>query len=600
MHRFFALVLALFLLHISEASAQNVPIMSTDEIERGMEGIGKSTFEGARIDTFGVEILGVMKNYEPKMDLVIARLSDLPGSPIDRAQQVIAGMSGSPVYIDGKLIGAIAYGWYFEKEPICGITPIEGMMGVLRKDLGRKPGYASSWTRPLKGKEVAVSDDIVSGKDLESLDGLALRPIASPIALSGFSSDALQEMMPALSRMGLIPMQSGSLRSSDIGDPRSLIEPGASVGVQLVSGDMEATMVGTLTYREGDKVLAFGHPAFFDGWVDLPMTAAYVHDVLPSMSRSAKLASATEPVGAIRQDRLQGVAGILGDIPDMIPVRVSVSSPSERKTYNFKVLREKEYAPFFIYRALQSALSVAERNFGDATVEAEVTLNLEGYSRLNMGNIYSSPIAFIRASLDLVNPIGEVMGNDFKTVRVDSVAFDIRLEDERIKSAYIENVYLPVTVIEPGDSTYAVVHLRSYRGEPSDFRVPILVPDDIPEGELKLFVCDAATSLDLDRQRAPGKYFPRDFDHLLDILFHRERNDEIHVKLYMEKRGLTIGGVEFPSLPPSAMSILTSPGVRGDVGPVSGSFILTESVRTGYVVQGSYSVPFIVRRGGFR
>ncbi len=597
MRRLFVLTLVLLWLQAVESSAQSVPIMPTDEIKRGMKGIGKTAFKGTEVDTFGVEVLGVLKNYDPKMDLIIAKLLAPPGSPIDRAGQVIAGMSGSPVYIEGKLVGAVAYGWFYEKEPICGITPIEGMMSVLKRDLGKKPGYAASWPRPLMEPELAVPHDTVPARGRE---GVALRPIASPVALSGFSSDALREMMPSLSRMGLIPTRSGSLRSSDVGDPGSLLKPGAPVGIQLVSGDMEATIVGTLTYREGNKILAFGHPAFFDGWVDLPMTAAYVHDIVPSVSRSVKLTSATEPVGVIRQDRLQGVAGIIGDAPDMIPVSISVSSPSGRRNYRFKVIREKEYAPFFIYYALYSAVSAAERNFGDATVEAEITLNLEGYPPLSKGNIYSGRIAFIKAMSELTGPIGEVMDNDFKTVRVDSVSFDIRLEDERIKSARIEKVYLPRTTFEPGDSTYAIIYLRSYRGEPSELRVPVPIPDDIPEGRLTLYVCDAATSLALDMQRAPGKYIPRDFDHLLDILFRGERNDEVQVKLYMDKDGLTIGGVEFPSLPPSAMLLLASPGAKGDVGPVSGSFVFTDRVRTGYVVTGSYSVPLLVRRGGLR
>jgi hypothetical protein len=611
----------------------SVPIMSPDEVERGMKGVGRTVFEGTKIEEFEVEILGVLQNWRLDTDLILGRLSGRPGGAIDRAG-LIAGMSGSPVYIDGRLIGAVAYGWIFSKEPICGITPIGKMLGVFGKGLEKRPaqgmgsgergrgGERGNWgawesssqppvgSIPLSppaslsfpdaecGSEgttrlFSQSQPLPGWREEDGGQGVSLSPIVTPLVLSGFCTEVVAEMMPELARFGMIPVQGGGAYGGEA--KPAPFEPGAAVGVQLVRGDLSATGIGTLTYRDKDRVLAFGHPMFFAGAIDLPMTGAYIYDVLPSVARSFKLGSATELLGVIRQDRMAAIAGLMGEPPDMVPVTALIGGIEEQTSYRFEVVRDRDIGPFFIYYALANAMIAAEKPFGKATVRGKMRAQIAGYPPLKVENVVSGDSAIFQTASMLSIPIAALVQNAFEQVRLEEVAFEITVE-ETIRAAGIEGVRVHRRILRPGDPLYVTVFLRAHLGETFAVRDTLHLPEDLEDGIVRLRVCDALSSETLEVKRAPGKYTPRSVEQLIETLNYEERNDHLIVELVVPEKGVTVEGAEMPSLPPSALEILRSSRQTRASIPVEGVVRIRKRIQTDFVISGRHTIELKIDR----
>ncbi|RKY70120.1 MAG: hypothetical protein DRP97_04280 [Candidatus Latescibacterota bacterium] len=603
----------------------SVPIMSSDEVKRGMKGVGRTVFTGTKIEEFEVEILGVLQNWRLDTDLILGRLSGKPGGAIDRAG-LIAGMSGSPIYIDGRLIGAVAYGWTFAKEAICGITPIEKMLGVFGKGLEKRPaqgmgsgergrgrggeremGGGANSRHPLLGflpKEQANGGEesrdpfantllARSGWKGDGVEGVSLSPIATPLVLSGFCTEVVEEMMPELARFGIIPVQGGGAREDEA--KRGPFEPGSAVGVQLVRGDLSATGIGTLTYRDGDRVLAFGHPMFFAGAIDLPMTGSTIYDVLPSVARSFKFGSATELLGVIRQDRLPAIAGLMGEPPDMVPVTARIGGAAETVSVRFEVVRDRNIGPFFIYYALANAMMAVEKPSGPATVRGKAHVRIEGYPPLELENVVSGDAAIFQTARMLSIPIATLVQNAFEEVRLEEVAFEITVE-ETIHAAGIEGVRVDRRILRPGDPLYVTVFLRAHLGERFAVRDTLLIPKDLEDGIVRLRVCDAQSSETLEVKRAPGKYIPHSVEQLIGTLNYEERNDHLIVELIAPQKGVTVEGAEMPSLPPSALEILRSSRQTRASLPVEGVVRIRKRIQTNFVISGRHTIELKIDR----
>ncbi|HEX3113548.1 MAG TPA: SpoIVB peptidase S55 domain-containing protein [Candidatus Eisenbacteria bacterium] len=289
-------------------------VFPVDSVRTGMTGYGLTVFEGTKVDTFQVTILGVLRGYRPGANLVLARAE---GHNLERTG-IIAGMSGSPVYIHGKLLGAIAYAWAFNKDPVGGITPVEEMLSLFPPpgqptpdDVDQRLGLADF------GADGAPADTPAPGTNpLE--DPTGVRAIAAPLTLSGFTPEAVSFLQPWLERRGFVVSPGGGYQPGVVCD--SLV-PGSAVGVELIRGDWSAAAIGTLTYRDGDRLLAFGHPFVAMGWVRFPLTAATIHTIFASQQISTKVGSPSTTCGTLVADRSIGVSGELGTPPAMIPVR---------------------------------------------------------------------------------------------------------------------------------------------------------------------------------------------------------------------------------------------------------------------------------------
>lgn len=444
--------------------------------------------------------------------------------------------------------------------------------------------------------EISLSPPLplsLSERKGEREQGAALRPIATPLVLSGFCARVVEEMAPELARFGLIPVQGGGTYEDEV--ESGPFEPGAALGVQLMRGDLSVTGIGTLTYRDKGRVVALGHPAFFAGTIDLPMTGAYIYDVLPSTYRSFKFGAATDLLGVIRQDRLPAVAGLVGEKPDMVPVVAQVGGSEEKVGYRFEVVRDRDIGPFFIYYALANAIMAAEKPSGQATVWGKTRVKIEGYPTLELENVYSSYSAIFQTAHMLSVPVAALVQNAFEEVRLEEVAFEITVE-ETIRAAGIEGVRVHRRILRPGDPLYVTVFLRAYLGETFTVRDTLLLPKDLEDGIVRLRVCDAPSSEALEVERAPGKYIPRSVDHLIEALAYQERNDHLIVELSVPKKGVTVEGAEMPSLPPSALEILRSSRQTRASLPVQGVVRIRKRIQTDFVISGRHTIEIKIDR----
>jgi len=369
----------------AKESGRSDKYMFTDEVKPGMKGYGLTVFSETTIEKFDVEILSVLYGLRPGTDLILARVA---GGPLEKAG-VIAGMSGSPIYIDGRIIGALAYSWAFSKEAIAGITPIEemlrifdfGLEGETTTGAGRTSNDSVAWAR---GANLGVALPEMAS------ESVVMRPIMTPIVFSGFSEEAIEMFRPRLEGWGMIPMVGGSFSDRMAGADVSL-EEGAAVGILFARGDMTVAGIGTVTINENGRILAFGHPFMLSGPVDLPMTTAYIHTILPSMIASSKVGSPLKSVGALTQDRSSGIAGIVGGAPAMAPLSLRIRSEwSDQPTiYNFEIARHRHLLPSIAGMALSSSLSQSASRGGEFTATVHYEIEIEGFPTIRNDNFIS-------------------------------------------------------------------------------------------------------------------------------------------------------------------------------------------------------------------
>ena len=579
MMRLLSVLLLGFVLGAPASRAAAVPLrpglpatLPADSVKAGMSGYGLSVFSGTSVDSFPMTILGVLKGNRPGADLILARAK---GDLLERTG-IIAGMSGSPVYIRGKLIGAVSYTWAFTKDPIAGITPIQEMLSSLQPDGGEKPESSES------------SDARFGALDLppgttSPVPGEA-RPIVTPLALSGFTPEALRYLGPWLDEHGFVSAPGGGARGGGSCDS---IVPGSAVGVELVRGDMSATAIGTATWREGNRVLAFGHPFYALGRVQLPMTAATIHTVFASQQISTKVGSATKTCGTLVADRSVGIAGELGPSPSMIPLRVSIRGPQGRdRQYNFEIARSRSLTPGLASATIVSSISEALFDVGLATTRYDLTYWLNGGKEvLKRGNAIVAPAPLGGAGDDVSQTLFLLLVNRFEPVRLDSLHADISVE-EGLDQATVTSVRVRPTMAAPGEEVQVELSILPAR-QPAETRVVTLrIPPGTPPGDLTVRACNGADTDKWDRERAPELFEPQSMDQLLGLLSQERRGDRLFVQLYRESKGVTVRGREISQAPPSVLDVLGGGAKTGENGPVKGATLVEIPVVTGRVIGG--------------
>ncbi|MFQ5957172.1 MAG: SpoIVB peptidase S55 domain-containing protein, partial [Candidatus Brocadiales bacterium] len=450
--------------------APGASILGTEELRAGMKGYGKTVFLGDKIDTFDVEVLGVLKNWEAKTDLILIKML---GDPLDKTG-IISGMSGSPVYVDGKIIGAVSYGWSFAKEAIAGVTPIKDMLNVLNltmNDVEKGPAPAiTPWESSLSIQEPSVKETLVARGQSES-HPLRLMPIRTPLVISGFDQRVLKDMSFALERYGLFPVQGGGQSSEHTGDATELV-PGSAVATVLACGDVNAAAVGTVTYREGKNILAFGHPFIQSGKTDMPMAGAYVYAVLPSRSTSLKIATPTKTVGRISQDRKTALAGSIGEFARMIPCHVSVKGAQDAE-YNFDVVDDRFLTQTLVQWATESGLLATERQTGDKTVRLSLSIYVDSMERpIKVENIFYEPHPTWFPVYYITQPISLIMNNNFKDVKIERIDLEAEVSSER-KMAQIQDIRVEKREVKPGETVCITVTIKPFSQEPVTRKIPL-------------------------------------------------------------------------------------------------------------------------------
>ncbi len=571
--------LALFLVSATLATqpmmAQEVDFFPVDELREGMVGVGRTVFHGTTIEDFDVEILGVLKNSSPRQDMILARLS---GGPLARTG-VMQGMSGSPVYIEGRLLGAVAFGFASSLEPIAGIQPISQMINVLDQPDGeQRASMAAPLAMPAEGVRSYMNRVMTASGEgnfaesyllpqswtdsgaAASLEATGLQPIRTPLFLSGVSPVAAREFSGLFEAFGFTSAQGGGTGSatSIAGVAGGPILPGASISAELVRGDISVSANGTVTHVDDDKVYAFGHPFQSTGPTDLPMTRGYVISLLPNRVSSFKLAVPLDTVGSFQQDRSTGISGRLGETASMIPVSVDLqTSRNGVERYQYEVIDDRFMTPLMMNMTLFSLILATERSLGDLTLEVSGTIKLEGGQEVAIDNAFAGELnAPVQATLATVAPISYLLSGGFDALEIQSVELSVRSTDRR-RSAHLDAVRVDRTEVRAGETVTLEASLRTLDGNAFVERYPVLIPEGLAPGRVLLVIGDGVTMTASDLQRAPSAA-PHDLGQVIRELNDLRKTDRLYVKLFSSNPGAVIDGEELPSLPPSMMALLNT------------------------------------------
>jgi hypothetical protein len=409
-------------------------------------------------------------------------------------------------------------------------------------------------------------------------------PLTIPLSVSGLGSRGLERMSPLLDPAGFLPVQAGSAGESAA--PAQPLEPGSAVGFKLIRGDIEMTATGTVTWIEGERVFALGHPLFGLGGVDLPLTGARVETLLPSLARSARIATPLGELGAVRQDRNSGILGSLGSRPRLIPVRFHLSGPGRpERAYSFEVADDPLLSPLLLYVSLNGILASRERPVGNVTVRLKEgsVIKLAGSEDVRLDNLYAGSRAVDYGTGVAAYILYLLMNNSWAQPRVDGV--NLMLEfDDLPRSAVIRRASLDRYRVRAGETLETAVALSTFRGEDRIFTARIRVPEDMPPGRLTLHLGGAFEVSRSEIREEP--VMPRDLDHLIRLINQLRRNDRIYIAATRKDPGVLLQGARLPNLPPSAATLLSRPRSRGNVASMPVRTVLEETIPTEFSVQG--------------
>ena len=548
-----------FLLSSLTFAQDNKPVdtFPLNKIQAGMHGVAYTVFQGTKPEAMDVEVLGVLKNANgPKGDIILVRLGG------EKAQYtgVVAGMSGSPVYIDGKLAGAVAFRiGEFSKEPIAGVTPISEMLEISAID-------STPTSVPVQSKSLPSLTSKTSGPGVSSVPVQSfanyLKPIETPLVFSGFSEDAVQKFAPQFASQGIVPVM-GVGSASSVKQPEPMV-PGSAVSAVLVSGDMNIAATCTVTYIDATHLLACGHPLMQFGMVDLPMTKAEVLATLPSPLNAFKIVNATETVGSFVQDRHNGIMGEFGRKAEMIPVTLTIHGGTTPKVFHYEVLNNARLSPVAISTTVYNALH-GVNEYGDETTYAmKGAISVGGFPEVKLEDMFAAsadslmPAAMMAASA-IGGSFGRIYDNPYSTPNIKGVQLDFEVTNER-RWARLESARTDVSEARPGDEITVEVLLRPYRGDAVIEHVPVRIPTSASKGStLHVLVSDGDM---LDRlRRGPSTAQRLDLASTIGVLNKQHVNNRVYVSVLDQDPEAVVADKVMPALPLSVMNVMD--GMRG-------------------------------------
>jgi len=566
-------------------------IITIDQIHAGMRGVAYTVFQGVKPEPMEVEVLGVLKNVNgPKGDLILVRLH---GTKAEYTG-VVAGMSGSPVYLDGKLAGALSFRiGEFSKEPIAGVTPISEMLEINAMDTSapiETPSTRVTASIPAKTAGPGEPGSL-------PVQGYAsyLKPIDTPLVFSGFSEESIRRFAPQFASAGIVPvMGAGSV--SDVKQPEPL-EAGSAVSAILVRGDMDIAATCTVTYLDPQRLLACGHPLLQYGMVDMPMTKAQVLATLPSPLNAFKIVNATEPVGSFIQDRHTGIMGVFGKDPQMIPVTLNIHGGPTDKQFHYEVLNNARLSPVAMMATVFNALRGMNEYGEEITYRMFGRINVNGYPGVTVQNMFSpidgSSPAALMAALSVGDRFSRIFDNPYERPNISGVQLDFDLVKER-RWARLENVHTDVTEARPGDEITVETVLRPYRGDRILRQIKVHVPTSTSKGPLRILVSDGST-LDQFRRGAPMLARKLDLASTIALLNKEHSNNRLYVSLLEADPEAMVADKVMPTLPLSVMNVME--GMRGtpEMVVLGESSVNEASTPLDYVVSGAQLLTITVK-----
>jgi len=580
-----AAVLSCLLISLSTVAQplKPVDIIPVEQIHAGMHGVAYTVFQGVKPEPMDVEVLGVLKNANgPKGDIILVRL----GGAKAEYTGVVAGMSGSPVYFDGRLAGAVAFRiGEFSKEPIAGVTPISEMLEISAIDHSAVSG-------PIEAKVGATGSSKTASPATNTVPvqnfANYLKPIETPLVFNGFAEDTVQRFASQFAASGIVPvMGTGSV--SDAKQPEPM-EPGSAVSAILVRGDMDIAATCTVTYMDADHLLACGHPLMQFGMIDIPMTKAQVLATLPSPLNAFKIVNATEPVGAFVQDRHNGILGEFDKKPDMIPVTLTIHADSGDKQIHYEILNNARLSPVAMMATVFNALHGVNEYGEEITYHMKGSIGVEKYPDVALQDMFAAvdgaqPPAMLAAT-SLGERFTRIYDNPYSTPEIRGVNLDFDIVHER-RFARLESARTDVTEARPGDEIMIEALLRPYRGEAIVEHIPIQIPTSASKGPLRILVSDGES---LDRLRHGSSLMAHKLDLASTIAFLNKEhvNNRVYVSLLEANPEAMVADKIMPSLPPSIMNVMD--GMRGNQDMVVSNESSLSETATGpldYVIAGA-------------
>jgi hypothetical protein len=580
---------------VQAQAPQTIPV---SQIRPGMRGVAYTVFQGVKPEAMDVEVLGVLHNTNgPKGNVILVRLH---GQKVEYTG-VVAGMSGSPVYIDGKLAGALAFRiGEFSKEPIAGVTPIADMLEI--STLDDSPAEETAASKPsvnvIAGKSASPgeisalpgSDD--AGKDFSNY----LKPIETPLVFNGFSEQAIHLFAGQFASAGIVPvMGAGSMSNEKQPEP---VEAGSSISAILVRGDMNIEATCTVTYVDPQRLLACGHPLLQFGSVDLPMNKAEVLATLPSPMNAFKIVNTTEPVGTFVQDRHTGILGVFNRQPEMIPVTLSIHSGAGVKQFHYEVLNNPKLTPVALMVTVFNALHGVNEFGEEITYRLAGSIGVKGFPEVTMRNMFApsenAQPAAMQAAVSLGERFGRIYDNPFNAPAIAGVKLDFDLVRER-RWARLESARTDVTEARPGDEIMLETVLAPYRGERIVQQIPVKIPTSASKGTLRILVSDGET---LDHIGHTNAAFGRTLDlaSTIALLNKEHSNNRVYVSLLEADPEARVADKVMPTLPISIMNVMD--GMRGNQEMVvSGESNVDETATAplDYVVSGAHLLTVTIK-----
>lgn len=605
----FALAIAASGQTINRPKAGPVTIMKSSELKPGMKATAWTVFEGTTPEPVPVEIIGLWKNaWGPRQDVILGKM----GGKAQRTN-VAGGMSGSPVYVDGKLIGAVALRLsVFSPDAICGITPIELMLEINDFDKS-KPGGAKAPDKPGVRAGLQVPGELLAKVVEASASGAAsgaalMTPIETPLTLAGFNEATIREFGPLMRQMGLNPAQGGAsgalLSPRPVAGWQTALQPGDPVAGVLVSGDMSMTGLGTVSYNDGRRVLAFGHPFFNLGPVEMPMAKGEVLMTLGSAYQPNKIANATEIVGALHQDRHSGIMGVLGDTAEMIPVSLKVRSFTSKdkiektKEFQFHVFVQQKWTPFLMMITLFNSISGVNDFSDEVTYRFSGNVEMDRHQRLTLATMQAPSELPVPAPMMLAgwwaDKFNRLFLNAVQMPKLKRVDATVDLLPQR-RVATIDNAWLERTEVAPGTAVTGKVFLRPFRGERIAREFRIQIPESLAKGTHRILLSDADT---LNRMQSAAGMANRyiDIPQTVSLINQERSNNKLYVSLIEARPTVFTEDKTMPSLPASVLNVLQSGQTQNHTFITSGeSATEQESIPFDFVVNGSYNLKITVK-----
>jgi len=548
------------------------------DVRAGQHMIGKTVFQGNKIEEFQVEILGVLENVGPRQSIILAKLS---GGPLAETG-VMQGMSGSPVYMDGRLVGAVALAFNFSKEPIAGIRPIEEMLAV---------GDSASPAAPR----------VASNKAASNADSFAskLIDIATPVSFSGFTAGTLDQFSPQLKKLGLEPRQgvsSGGKLPSKLGAPASL-RPGDMIAVELLSGDMSIGAEGTVTAVDGKAIYAFGHQFMSVGNTNLPFARAEVLTLLPNLSSSFKISSPLEWMGSITQDRSTSIYVEIGRKADTIPLAITVKDGRRAPlAYHMRMIQDRVLSPYIVQTAVYSAMDATERTLGLASYSLRGGVEfVNGAPPLKLDNTYAGDFNVpLQASSGVASPLASILGAGFDTLKIKSINLEIEASEHK-RLLQVDQITASPKQVRPGDSVELSVTFNGENGLEMVKSLRYRVPVGAPAGTLSFTVSDGSLTNALDyQQMAPS--VPKSPTQFVTFLNNLHPNTNAYVRVWRTDPAFEVQGQDLPDPPPSVGLILAKAQAAQGAWIPRGSKVDELQIETGdVVVTGSKTVQVEVK-----